>query len=68
MAGEGSQTTEARVGLLASPGAVTELARNVLPGLEDRIHERLPGVRRRVEAAYTYHPDPQLTGEQNYQV
>src|SRR5580704_11268197 len=44
-----SQRPEIVVGLLASPGAASELTESLLPEIADRLPEQLPGVRWRIE-------------------
>src|SRR5579862_822478 len=44
-----SQRPEIVVGLLASPGAASELTESLLPEIADRLPEQLPGARWRVE-------------------
>src|SRR3984893_5938642 len=44
-----SQRPEIVVGLLASPGAASELTKSLLPDIADRLPEQLPGVRWRIE-------------------
>jgi hypothetical protein len=44
-----SQRPEIVVGLLASPGAASELTESLLPEISDRLPEQLPGVRWRIE-------------------
>src|ERR1700729_1280980 len=44
-----SQRPESGVGLLASPGAASELTESLLPEIADRLPEQLPGVRWRIE-------------------
>jgi hypothetical protein len=44
-----SQRAEIVVGLLASPGAASELTESLLPEIADRLPEQLPGVRWRIE-------------------
>src|ERR1700753_3334884 len=44
-----SQRPEIVVGLLASPGAASELTESLLPEIADRLPEQLPGVRVRIE-------------------
>jgi hypothetical protein len=44
-----SQRPEIVVGLLASPGAASELTESLLPEIADRLPEQLPGVQWRIE-------------------